>query len=418
MIIDLEIITGVILWIEIFWICLTVYHGSRLRKIWMPSIYIVLTLFLLNYFVLYNRFVYYGVQYDKADYITRIPIYVATLIMILLGASSIYFTAAEYMRLTKEITKSSIKEAVDNVPAGIAFYDTDGSVVLSNREMNRLSLDILGHTISNGEQFFEEMREMYPKGYQRSEDSESIMGVYDNENRIYTINREEVFIKGERMYQLYALDATSLTELRNELLLENEKLKVINQKLRSYSESVTELTRDEEILRTKVRIHDDLGETLLATKYYLTQNRASGTSANLVRMWARNISLLKHESVNEEMTDPMLQIINAGEAIGLLVIVNGEIPKSNLQVLRIINAAARECMTNAVRHAQASELYIDIKREGAFYSIRFTDNGTHEVAPVREGGGLSGLRKNVEKAFGSMQINSDGRFELIIKIPN
>ena len=55
---------------------------------------------------------------------------------------------------------------------------------------------------------------------------------------------------------------------------------------------VYDLTREEEILRTKEIIHDRLGSTLITTRRYLENGTLSENNSKLLEMWKNNISVL------------------------------------------------------------------------------------------------------------------------------
>ena len=46
-----------------------------------------------------------------------------------------------------------------------------------------------------------------------------------------------------------------------------------------------------------------------------------------------------------------------------------------------------------------------------------TDNGQTTEKDVKEGGGLSGIRKRVEQYGGTLRISAESKFSIIVKIP-
>ena len=95
----------------------------------------------------------------------------------------------------------------------------------------------------------------------------------------------------------------------------------------------------------------------------------------------------------------------------------GRIPQNDIKAERIIVAAARECLTNTVRHGDGNLVKINIREERTQYHVVYTNNGAAPEESIKEGGGLMGLRKRVEDIQGSMQIISNPQFVLIINIP-
>ena len=400
--------------VQAFWATVTYYHSHKIRELIFPICIIITTDILITFFRLVRR---EGANVVLSRYgLGPASIYISYIAAFVLCVVTLIFLVIELFRMSREITGASIKEGADILPAGLLYYDDSGIIIIANKAMHEIAESYMGKTLLSGVLFWDEVKELTGAEVSFEEGKETVTVTFEN-GRTWTFVKERIDAEGEQVNQVYAMDTTSLLLLQRELQTENERLSSMNGRLRAYGESVTELTRDEEILSAKVRIHDDLGEALLATRYYLTENRIPKAAEGLVKTWAKNISLLRHETVREDNTDPLIQIINAGETIGLLVVVNGNLPKENIKVLRLINAAARECMTNSVKHAGASEMYIDIKEEGAFYSVSFSDNGQIKEGFVMEGGGLSGLRSQVEKAYGIMETSFTDGFKLTVMIP-
>ncbi|MFT3887655.1 MAG: sensor domain-containing protein [Arachnia sp.] len=66
---------------------------------------------------------------------------------------------------------------------------------------------------------------------------------------------------------------------------------------------------------------------------------------------------------------------------------------------------ASEACTNALRHAQASQLRMSINTDGGLLELRIEDDGQGGAFP-RPGGGLAGLRERADVIGGSLQVNS------------
>lgn len=59
--------------------------------------------------------------------------------------------------------QSSIKEAVDNLPSGVCFFDKNGFVVLCNRTMYRLAFAITGRDLQTFSELENALRNL-PEG--------------------------------------------------------------------------------------------------------------------------------------------------------------------------------------------------------------------------------------------------------------
>ena len=84
----------------------------------------------------------------------------------------------------------------------------------------------------------------------------------------------------------------------------------------------------------------------------------------------------------------------------------------------LLYAAMQVCLSNAVQYAQATELTAHIWEDGDRYNILLRNNGKPPEKPVAEGGGLSNLRRRIERAGGTMTVQSLPVFALVIGLPN
>ena len=103
--------------------------------------------------------------------------------------------------------------------------------------------------------------------------------------------------------------------------------------------------------------------------------------------------------------------------MGINLTVKGVIPADN-RLLRFIMSGARECLTNAVHHAKATELTVTLYYEYSFFVVEYTNDGEKPANPISEGGGLSSLRQSVESEGGIMETEIFPQFVLRLKIPS
>ena len=59
--------------------------------------------------------------------------------------------------MKKNTSAKMIKKAIDSYPGGICFSALDGRVILANEKMNKLMLELTGHTILNAKVTWEEL---------------------------------------------------------------------------------------------------------------------------------------------------------------------------------------------------------------------------------------------------------------------
>ena len=329
--------------------------------------------------------------------------------ILLLAATAVYYglmARDEWNYRENTIDKSSIKEGVDQISSGLCFYIEGGRVILVNGRMNVLCHAIAGQSLQDAEQFWNILSggEVQP-GVERLS-----FGSYPNfrlpDGSVWSFAREKL----DGFLQLTAADTTQQQALMDELREKNLDLAALNLRLRKYGENVDELARSKERLETKVRIHGELGQALLAARRYLLDET---TQEPPVDIWRRNIAMLRKEMESGKAEDPMQILRKAAASAGVRLNIQGRMPE-NTQYRQIFLGAASESLTNAVFHAGARTLNVVLSESETEWTMRFTNDGARPTVPVTEGGGLSTLRRKLEGAGAAMTVESSPEFALII----
>ena len=197
--------------------------------------------------------------------------------------------------------------------------------------------------------------------------------------------------------------------------MQNEALDEMNTRLRRYGENVDELVRKQAWLDTKVRIHGEFGQALLAARRFLAQPDTADPGP-LLSQWSKNIAMLRQSTGSSDGEQTLNELYEAARSVGIRIALEGHFPENRRQKCLLVSAAA-EALTNAVKHAGATELSIHLEETEREYLARFTNNGRKPSGPITEGGGLGNLRRQIEQAGGTMQTASSPGFALIVKLP-
>ena len=307
----------------------------------------------------------------------------------------------------RHISRLSVKESFDKLPFGVCYYMESGMPILVNPVADKVSQTISGGIVRDGADFYKSLKA-----------SGSYIEMPDGKYVSYS--RKEIQIDGETYYSIAINDVTEEIEKSNELSKENEKLTEMNTHLRNLNKTLDEVAIQSEILEAKVRIHDSLGQILLMTKLFLKRNNGSDLEDDekygyenaeiLKEKWKEAIRFLDSP---EEMKDNQLErIFSVAEDVGIKIDIDGELPKENSQI-DLLAKAIHECMTNAIRHAGADELYVTLSY-GLGIRIEISNNGKQPTSQPSESGGLVNLRKQIEEQGGSMDIEWENGYKLII----
>ena len=339
-------------------------------------------------------------------WLCRQPVILPVLVICAVGGYFAYLFREELQYRRNTITRSSIKEGVDKISSGLCFYVAGGRVILCNSRMNALSHRIVGRDLQNAELFWQIL-----SGGEVCAGIERLsFGSYPSfrlpDGSVWTFAREEL----QGFHQLTAANTTQQQALTDELRDKNLDLAALNLRLRRHGENVDELARARERLETKVRIHGELGQALLAARRYLLDET---TQEPPVDIWRRNIAMLRKEMESRKTEDPMQILRKAADSAGVQLNILGQMPQDS-EYRQAFLWAASETLTNAVFHAGAKTLNVSLTENDNGWSMRFTNDGTRPTKPITEGGGLSSLRRKLESMGASMDVESFPEFALIV----
>ncbi|MGN1134278.1 MAG: ATP-binding protein [Oscillospiraceae bacterium] len=310
----------------------------------------------------------------------------------------------------RRLKRNAIKEAFDNLPSGACFFDSNGMVTLCNHQMHRLVFALTGRDL----QSLPELRDILHGGDTESKQRDKDIVVLENGSAWRFLQESVTTQDGNTYTQVTATDVTELYHRQKELEKDNKRLEEYAQRMRSLSANILTLIREEEILNMKIRVHDDIGRSVIATRSFLQKNRP--TEQLDLTAWKNAVHLLKHDNEILEEKDAVSRLMSAADSINIKIVINGEFSQ-NIHAAELLITAVRECMTNAVRHAGASELYVSLTCDNDMAAAVITNNGEAPSGNITESGGLSSLRNRIEKDGGTMKIQSTPGFELSVSVP-
>ncbi len=307
-----------------------------------------------------------------------------------------------------------IKESFDHLPIAVCFFDTNGIVRLINHRM----LAIVSLLRRNGVQTLTELEsalETPPEGICCQEPQLRVFRFPDGSALRFT--QVQITTKaGVRYTQVTAADVTELMRRQTELNEENTKLAEVNDRLRRLFEQMPEIIREEETLEMKQRVHDDIGHSILAARRALYRQSGLASLKESAVLFEQAIAVLYRSNQICAESDSLETVIGKISEMGVRVLIEGE--ASDMSGMRSLAALAiTECAANCVRHADGTELYVHFEKSFGHAELILTNNGVPPKEEVREGGGLSMLRRRVAEAGGTMEIQSIPCFKLLLTLP-
>ena len=313
----------------------------------------------------------------------------------------------ECRRRKNELSPFSIKEAIDSLPMGICFADPGGRIILCNNRMRRLSFALCGHEL------------------QIISDLESALTLPDKsvtvkddcyilpDNTVWQFRTQSITVDSDDRWQ--QVTAHNVTELYNGYQKQeeiNKELREVNRKLRKMYDRMEDDVKEKESLDLKVYIHDTIGRSLLTIRDII--NSGEDTERKIETLQDA-VGMLTSNRVTS--ADTMEEVKQTAKALGVTVKIEGYLPHDTA-VEELTVAAVKECVTNCVKHASGNEVYIRIAERSECYDITITNNGSIPTEPIKEGSGLSSLRRSIESSGGEMHTSHKPRFALLIMLPS
>ena len=401
------------IFLTLLYMILVIYEGTgkRQRKMLLQDSALLIVIFLITSGLCAQQRMFYGEE--DSMILFKIP-YV---ILIVIGICGFLYVGMKIFGIYKYrkscLRENAVQESLDNLPSGIVFFDGNGMPKLMNRKMYQICQNLAGRDIQNITELEEAL------GHPLKENV-----FYDVDLKVYCFadgsvwkfsEKEIITTVGDRFFQVLASEVSEL--YRNKVLLkeENQKLQEMSVAMKELSKNVITLTREEEMLSMKMRVHDNLGYSVLAAQRMLLRESEADRDVFLSQ-WKQTLDLLNKDNESVEGEQLHRQVQERAEILGVKIIYTGEkVWESHISEL--MDIILLEALSNCVRHAGASELYVKCSSGEQEWIIVITDNGQKTEKNVKEGGGLSGIRKRVEQYGGTLKICAESKFSIIVKIP-
>lgn len=344
-----------------------------------------------------------------------------------------------YKKSRDMITTRSIKESIDLLPDGVCFSTDRGMPILMNSRMRQLCTEFTGEGLMDTEKFWRDLRNgNVRKGIRPLKQREAAF--IDTNGQVWDFRRSRLSYGGEKVTEISAVNITTQYHLHKELVARYERLNDVNSRLHHFSEEVEKVTREKEILAAKIKLHDEIGRSLLILRSYLTEipeksaqtetpekstqtetpEKSAQTEkrdrSRLLPLWQYIVTSMQEGTILKEREDSLLLLKKEAADFNVDIFLEGLLP-ANPSVRNVIFAAVRECAGNTAKHARGDRLFITIHDTEENTEVFITNNGNAPGGSIHETGGLKNLRKMVEERGGSMQIKSSPVFVLHLCFP-
>lgn len=390
-----EIIRGILLVFTT--VILIIYLAAIIRMliIGMRNLMLAVTVAAaLLGFILYQFMCnYQESDIDSFDF----PVFALVAVLVLLFIHSIYVFVYISGWMRKNLSLLSVKEAFDRIPTGLCYYMADGTPIMVNESMHEISRKVTGRSIVDATDFAAKAPELV-----------------HNEEKVYSIRQNTLNIDGREVYELTAADISREYELSRRLELQCSRARVINNRLKALMGTIEYVTMNRELFQLKRTLHDNIGQSILIAKRYLTVPD-SVDKKEMIDFWRGNINHLINDQP-EEWELPYYVISKEADRLGIRLDIRGVLPEET-DLIPVVDAAISTQLGNTLKHADGTVVTITVTEEDNRYILKMTNDGRPPESEITERGGLTNLRNIVEEAGGSMEITSLPRFIMTVILP-
>ncbi|MBR1861014.1 MAG: hypothetical protein IJ796_04030 [Lachnospiraceae bacterium] len=331
----------------------------------------------------------------------QLPLWALWLFGLILNIYYVYIIIQEFIQRRNRIDEQSIKIAFDTLPDALVYFMPSGMIKLCNPAMYEIYRHITGMELQSKDELSEavELCRNNPEYVRYFEDKK----VFDfGDGHIWRYIENPIVMNGELWTECFFTDITQLYNRKRELELQSEKLRSEIRKLGELSGNAMELTREYEILSAKTRLHDRLGSGLTALRQSIAKKADERDKRKALEIFKSSLlDIMSGDDTPERSA--YFDFLKDAESIGVEVSVSGNIPKEG-EAFRVFMIALRECLTNAVRHGDATRLAVTVKDDGEFFETVITNNGSPCEDYKNFRGGLMNVYRNVLGAGGTMDV--------------
>ena len=388
----------------------TGYRDKRNRYMNMP-------IFLFLFILLSELTDAFSRMNEGLEYKTWLPLPLWLLWCIVAAADFLLIWEIVRLRRLKrqELSRDSVKQAIDLLPSGICYFTPSGSVKLCNMQMH-----ILFRTLSQSDlQTLTELQDALAhcdagSGVIRLSHERQTYLFPDGKAWRYrqnVVTDEDGAVYTETIFS----DMTELYHKKLELKEQIKQLNAISHELKLLSDNVLILTREKEVLSAKTKLHDYMGAGLIAMRQILRHNQTE-EAANAIELLRQAVSAIKNDNTYPQGRSELDGFMHDAEAIGIKVNLSGELPEQE-ELRCVMILAMRECLTNSVRHAGATALHVAVEKNGDSFSMKITNDGKAPETEVVPKGGLHNLYRHIADCGGTMEIQWKPVFVLTVVLP-
>lgn len=339
--------------------------------------------------------------------------FIASLLFFLIR--SININVINFNAIRTSISALSITQAVDTLPTGVLYSESDGYIVLSNYQMQNLMLAITGKVFRNAVEFYESLiSDKYKSRYKKVElEGQAVYLLPDNTAWIFT--KTGIPLQMKNYIHISAVDVSENWALTSKLQDQDQELREKSSELKNTISNLHILSKEKEIENAKIRAHDILGQRLTVLLRMIQND--DKLDYDLLKSLSKGLlEELKAEDNQKSPLDELKTIQQIFTSIGVDINFKGQLPQDEEQANLVVDII-RESSANAVRHGFASRVDIGSEEKETSYNLNISNIGHTSSDPVTPGSGIKTIRKKVNAMGGTLEIIPHPKFTLSVVLP-
>lgn len=325
--------------------------------------------------------------------ISRNSLFIIALLGIIYEIISLIYMYFRYYK-KETITDFSIKKVIDECEFGILVLKGKRAKLINNKMYEILDkLNIKKDYITN---IIKQSIDQLDKNY---------CVKVEDKYYVFVINNNEII----------TFDITEVYKLHQKLNEQNKKLKENNKKILLSIDNIEELEKEKNLLKLKNKYHDILGQNLSILQQYLNKENITQENFEEIKFMIQKM-FIDIEDTDDTNTN-LENLIKIHKKNGTDIIIDGKLPQ-NKETAKVFFEIIREATTNAIRHAESSKVFVNIKETLEETYMIITNDGRKPNEFITENQGIKDMRRKVKKLGGMFYISTVPEFSVNISIKN
>lgn len=215
--------------------------------------------------------------------------------------------------------------------------------------------------------------------------------------------------------QLWGEDLSEDYALARQLVDKNAELEEATRGLRESIEEAGALVAQQDIVGTRLRLHDVLAQRLTFVRHFLAEGVGEVQRTRALSQMLTSLGEDLRADTSTPTAARLGMIVSGCALMGTRCEVSGPFPEDE-DVASVLMSVLSQAVVNAVLHAEAEHITVRFSQSQSAWTMTIT-NPITDAVDVVEKTGLAGMRTRVEALGGWMRVHADTSFVVRVCIP-